>query len=101
MNAGEILTIRAPAASKTNHKATFFWGCLGAAMPPLLTAYKAVDAGRFVPHTAIYYPFVLVWVLVSGFVSIACRPDSEWQAMWVGASVPALIASMIAAPLVR
>jgi hypothetical protein len=82
-------------------KATFRWGCLGALLPPLLSLYKNLEAGRIVPHLWLYYPVLLVWILASGACAIAWRPDSEWKAIWVGASVPALAAYMIASPLVH
>ena len=88
------------AASRTNWS-HFRWGCLGAVVPPLLSLYKATESGNFVPHIWLYYPVLAAWILISGAFTIAWRPDSEWKAIWVGASVPALAASMIATPLAR
>lgn len=64
--------------------------------------FKLVSVGSALPplNWLLYLPFLLVYIVMAGAVSVAFKPDSEWKALWVGASLPALIAALVqASPL--
>jgi len=64
--------------------------------------FKLVSVGSPLPslNWYLYSVLLLAYILLAGAVSVAFRPDSEWKALWVGASLPALIAVLVqASPL--
>lgn len=77
----------------------FAWGCLGAVIPEVLRFFQILRAGEALPDLNwLLYPIVaLSWALCAGAVSVAWKPDASWQAMWIGMSCPAIVASLIQA----
>jgi hypothetical protein len=46
----------------------------------------------------VFYPvFLILHVLVAGAVAVAFKPDNEWKGLWVGASLPAIVAVLVQA----
>jgi hypothetical protein len=80
-----------------NTRGAFAWGCLGAVAPEILRFFKIVSNGQNLPdmHWPVYSLLLVFYVLLAGFVSIAFKPDSAWKGLWVGASLPALIATLV------
>jgi hypothetical protein len=83
---------------------SFSWGCFGALTPEVLRFFKLISNGESLPNInwPLYVFFLLFYVLMAGVVSVAFKPDSEWKGLWVGASLPALIATLVqAAPGIK
>ncbi len=80
-----------------NTSGAFAWGCLGAVAPEILRFFKLVSGGQKLPEIQwlTYLSLLLLYVLLAGFVSIAFKPDSAWKGLWVGVSLPALIATLV------
>jgi len=75
----------------------FRWGFPGALAPEILRFFKIVSAGNKLPSLdwTVYLLLLLACVVMAGAVSVAFKPDSPWKALWVGASLPALIATLV------
>jgi hypothetical protein len=73
---------------------TFLWGCIGGLAPEVLRRFKVVSSGAPLPslNWILYSMFLCVYVLLAGAVTIAFNPDSQWKGLWVGASLPAIVA---------
>lgn len=78
-------------------KASFGWGSLGALAPEVVRFFAIVSRGQQLPNLnwALYVLFLAVYCILSGYVAIAWKPDAEWKALWVGASLPALIGTLV------
>lgn len=74
----------------------FRWGLIGAVAPEVLRFFKLVSNGQGLPdlHWGPYGFLLLVYMALAGTITIAWRPDGPWKALWVGASLPALIATL-------
>ncbi len=83
-----------------NKTASFAWRVLGALAPQVMRMFALVAAGQPLPPIQwnLYTPLFLAYALCGGFLAIAWRPENELKAIWVGASLPALIASLSAPP---
>ncbi|HEY4362749.1 MAG TPA: hypothetical protein VGN17_17400 [Bryobacteraceae bacterium] len=59
--------------------------------------FKIASSGDTLPHLNwLFYVITLVLVIpVAGAVAVAWKSESEWKALWVGASCPALIATIV------
>jgi len=82
---------------------SFLWGCVGGLAPEVLRFFKVVSSGALLPslNWVAYAVLLSAYVLLAGAVTIAFKPDSAWKALWVGASLPAIIAVLTqAAPTV-
>jgi hypothetical protein len=80
-------------------RAAFFWGCLGSTAPEILRWYKIASTGLPIPQLnwTLYLIILVLYVLLAGAVSVAFNPDGPWKALWVGASLPAIIAVLVQA----
>jgi hypothetical protein len=80
-----------------NVRGSFAWGCLGALAPEILRFFKLISSAQELPHLewSLYAPLLVLYVALAGAVAIAFKPDSAWKGLWVGASLPALIATLI------
>jgi hypothetical protein len=78
-------------------QACFWWGAFGSLLPEILRFFKLVAAGDPLPHLnwPIYLGFLVLFVGSSGVFSIAWKAENEFKAVWVGASVPVLVATLI------
>jgi hypothetical protein len=77
----------------------FFWGCIGGAAPEVLRWFKIFSTGSQYPQLdwVLYFIFLVLYILLAGAVSVAFNPDGKWKALWVGASLPAIIAVLVQA----
>jgi hypothetical protein len=80
-----------------NGRKSFLWGCVRALAPEVVRFFKLVASGSPLPHLdwLLYAGFLFLFMLVAGPFSVAFRPDTEWKGLWVGASLPALIATLV------
>jgi hypothetical protein len=77
----------------------FFWGCIGGVAPEVLRWFKIASIGSPPPHLdwVFYSIFLFFYTLIAGAVAVAFNPDGPWKALWVGASLPAIIAVLVQA----
>jgi hypothetical protein len=77
--------------------ACFWWGAFGSILPEILRFFKIASAGNSFPslHWPLYLAFLVLFVCACGTFSIAWKPESEFKAIWVGASAPVLIATLL------
>lgn len=75
----------------------FGWGCIGSVAPEVLRFFKLASGGQPLPslNWTVYAGFLLLYILLAGVVAVAFKPDSPWKGLWVGASLPALIATLV------
>ena len=80
-------------------RSAFLWGCVGGIAPEVLRWFKIVSVGAPLPQLdwALYTVFLFLYVLVAGAVAVAFNPDGPWKALWVGASLPAIVAVLVQA----
>jgi hypothetical protein len=83
----------------------FGWGCFGSVLPELVRFFLLVAHGQSLPdlNWLLYGGLLLILLLsyaaCAGLFSVAWKPENEFKAVWVGASLPALVATLInAAP---
>lgn len=94
-----------PARARIIHPAclpksqAFAWGSLGAIIPEVLRFFRVISTGEALPQLqwGLYAIVLIAFCLCAGAVGVAWRPDSEWKALWVGTSCPAIIATLIQA----
>ena len=77
--------------------AAVWWGVLGSVAPEVLRFFKLLQSGQPLPNLQwiIYTLFLLVYMCLAAAVSVAWKPDNELKAIWVGASLPALVAALV------
>ena len=65
--------------------------------PEVLRFFKIVANGDKLPSLewGFYAGLLLVYIGIAGAFSVAFKPDSAWKGLWVGASLPALIATLV------
>ena len=75
----------------------FIWGAFGSILPEVLRFFKIVAAGENLPHInwILYCLLLTVYVISAGAFAIAWKPENEFKAIWVGCSLPALIATLV------
>ncbi len=75
----------------------FWWGSFGAVVPEVLRFFKLAAAGQPLPNLQwpIYGLLLVLFVLVAGAFTIAWKAENPFKAIWVGASVPTLVATLI------
>jgi len=80
-------------------RVAFLWGCVGGAAPELLRWFRIASSGSPFPQLdwVLYSIFFLLYILLAGAVDVAFNPDGPWKALWVGASLPAIIAVLVQA----
>jgi hypothetical protein len=78
----------------------FWWGLFGSVLPEFLRFVKLVFEGNSLPHLnwALYGCFSLGLAIFGGLFSIAWEPESRLKAIWVGASFPTLVGTLIQTP---
>lgn len=77
--------------------AMFWCGFVGAILPELLRFFKIITLGQALPHLnwALYGLIMAAYCPMAGLVAIAWRAESEWKAIWIGASLPAIVATLV------
>jgi hypothetical protein len=78
-------------------QASFWWGAFGSLLPEILRFFKIAAAGGTFPvlNWPLYISLLVLFVGSSGVFAVAWKPESEFKAIWVGASVPVLMATLI------
>jgi hypothetical protein len=66
-------------------------------LPELLRFFKLVDAGQPLPNLnwPLYAALFALFILAAGPFTVAWKPESAFKAVWVGASFPTLVATLI------
>lgn len=89
-------------------RSAFWYGVLGSALPELIRWGKLIGyvsgsaPGKVtIPPSGwlIYFCYAVIYSVAAGMITRAWKPDTEWKAVWVGASFPALMMNLIATPL--
>lgn len=77
--------------------ALFFWGAFGAVLPELLRFFKLAASGNPLPNLnwPLYGGLLLLFVLAAGAFAVAWKAENEFKAIWVGASFPTIVATLI------
>ena len=80
-----------------NKTTCFWWGFVGAVLPEVLRFFKIISAGQTLPNLnwLLYAGILVVYCICAGLLAIAWKAEAEWKAVWVGASLPALVATLI------
>jgi hypothetical protein len=75
----------------------FTWGAFGSVLPEVIRFFGLAQKGDPFPGVNwIFYSISLAAFLLSaGAFTLAFQPESKYKAIWVGASLPALVATMI------
>lgn len=75
----------------------FGWACFGAVLPELLRFFKLVAVGQPLPNLnwPLYGVLLFFFVLAAGLFRVAWKPENAFKAIWVGASLPTLIATIV------
>lgn len=77
---------------------TLFWcGCFGSLLPQLLRFFKLVADGQPLPSLdwPLYFLLLFLFVLAAGAFTVAWKAESAFKAIWVGASFPTLVTTII------
>jgi hypothetical protein len=76
----------------------FIWGCFGSFLPEILRLYNIVTHEQSLPRfTWPYLIISLLFVLSAGLFTIAWEADSRFKGVWVGASFPTLVSTLLKA----
>lgn len=75
----------------------FWWGCFGAILPQLLRFFNLVAAGQPLPNLnwPIFISLFVVFAFAGGAFTVAWKAETPFKAIWVGASFPALVTTLI------
>ena len=78
---------------------SFIWGCVGGLAPEILRWFRLFSSGAAIPNLnwLLYVISLALYVMLAGAVAVAFKPDNEWKGLWVGASLPAIIAVLVQA----
>lgn len=80
-------------------RASFFWGVFGAVLPEILRLWKLANGGQHLPDfSTAYFVLLPLFVISGGFFSIAWKPENPFKAIWVGISLPVLVATLAQSP---
>jgi hypothetical protein len=83
--------------------ASFWWGLFGAVLREVIRFFAIASRGDSLPNLNwyLYGVTLLLYILCAGFVSVAWRPENEFKAIWIGASLPAIVATLVQAAPIR
>jgi hypothetical protein len=75
----------------------FWWGAFGAVLPELLRFFKLAASGQHLPalNWPLYGGLLFLFVLAAGVFSVAWKAENEFKAIWVGASFPTIVTTLI------
>jgi CDP-diglyceride synthetase len=75
----------------------FWWGCFGALLPELLRFFKLAASGQPLPglNWPLYAGLFCLFVLSAGAFCVAWKAENAFKAIWVGASFPTIVATLI------
>jgi hypothetical protein len=75
-----------------------FWcGCFGAVLPEVVRFFKLVSVGSPLPNLnwPLYAGILLVFLLSAGGFTVAWKAENAFKAIWVGASFPTLVTTLV------
>jgi hypothetical protein len=80
-----------------SRKDCFWWAAFGAVLPEIVRFFRIVAVGEALPHLnwVLYVIFLLLFACCAGVFSVAWKPESAYKAVWIGASLPALVATLV------
>jgi len=80
-------------------KQCFWWGVFGAILPEIVKFFKLAAIGNSLPplNWVVYAVFLLLFAGAAGLFSVAWRPESPYKAIWIGASLPLLVSTLVQA----
>jgi hypothetical protein len=80
-------------------KQSFWWGAFGSCIPDVIRFFKVAAIGGQFPHLnwPVYFALLALFIVFAGGFTVAWKPESEFKAIWVGASFPTLVAIMLQA----
>lgn len=66
-------------------------------LPELLRFFKLVAGGQPLPslNWPLYVGLLVLFVLAAGAFAVAWKAENEFKAIWVGASFPTIVATLI------
>lgn len=82
---------------KSSH--AFWWAAFGSVLPQVVRFAAIIDHGQALPALSwiLYFAIQIVLSVSAGVFSIGWKPKNSFQAMWVGASFPTLVGTLIQA----
>ena len=92
------------AVSTMEKRPSFLWGAFGAVLPEVIRIHQLVAESKPLGISG-WLTYLISWALFvfcAGMFTVAWKPESEFKAIWVGASWPLLVAKLVqAAPALR
>jgi hypothetical protein len=78
-------------------KSSFWWGFFGSVLPQIVQFFVIVTHGQPLPNLNwfLYCGLLLPYAACGGLVAVVWKPENEFKAVWVGASLPALVAALV------
>lgn len=78
----------------------FLWGSFGSVLPQIVGFFLLVAKGQPLPslNWLLYCGLLFVYMVFAGLFCVAWKPENEFKAIWVGASLPALVAALTSVP---
>ncbi|HZU42070.1 MAG TPA: hypothetical protein VE994_05315 [Terriglobales bacterium] len=79
---------------KSTH--AFWWAAFGAVLPEVIRFFKIVSTGQQLPslNWLLYIGLLVVFCVCAGLFSVAWKPENSFKAIWVGASLPTIVATL-------
>jgi hypothetical protein len=80
-----------------SRKSSFWWGFFGCVLPEIVRFFVIIAHGQALPHLnwPLYLGLLLLYAVCGGLFSVGWKPENEFKAIWVGASLPALVAALV------
>ena len=77
--------------------ACFWWGAFGGILPQVVRFFNIISVGDPLPllNWTLFAIILLLLVCSAGIFSVAFKPESEYKGIWVGASLPAIVATLV------
>lgn len=79
----------------------FFWGCIGAAAPEIVRSYRILiggTRGRLPKFSFFYFVFSGAYIVFGGLFAVAWAENNAWKCLWIGASLPFIVAALVNQP---
>jgi hypothetical protein len=79
-----------------NFTPCFLWGTFGGLLPEILRLRNIITNGQQLPSFSMAYLIIsVVFILAAGIFAAGWKAESPYKAMWIGASLPILVSTMI------
>jgi hypothetical protein len=78
-------------------KSSFGWGFFGSVLPEVVRFFILIAHGQTLPslNWPLYSGLLLLYAVCGGLFAAGWKPENEFKAIWVGASLPALVAALV------